>query len=136
MEPRKKVLVMVNESNFIVRLSGRKADSYYIDYSGVYKIAEIAKIAGLKPASLKEIYVSNGAVLEDAQEVYYFSSLDGAKKTILDIFDKIKVEQKGRLILLSEAEIEYIRMALINEGSNTLHISNKVKDTIFKKLNE
>jgi SAM-dependent MidA family methyltransferase len=127
---------MINESNFIVRQSGRNAGSYYIDYSGVYKVPEIAKIAGLKPTSLKEIYAGNGAVLDDIQKVYYFSSLDSAKKTIADIFNKIKVEQKGRIVMLSEAEIEYIRRALINEGANTLHVSNKVKDAIFKKLNE
>jgi hypothetical protein len=127
---------MVNESNFIARQSGRKPDHYYIDYSGVYKLGDISKISGMKAASLKAIYTDNGAVLDEAQDVYYFGSLDAAKKTISDIFIKIKVEQKGRLILLSEAEIEYIRMALINEGSNTIHVSNKVKDAIFRKLNE
>ena len=126
---------MLSETNFIVRLSGRKANSYYIDYSGVYKIIEIAKVAGLEPTAVKEIYLNNGAVYDDTQDVYYFGSLDSAKKVVSDICGNVHMDRKGRLIFLSEAEVEFIRKALINEGSNSIHLSNKVKDTIFKKLN-
>jgi len=126
---------MVNQSNFIVRISGKGADKYYIDYSGVYKANEIAKITGLKPTAVKEIYSGNGAVHDDSLDVYYFSSLDAAKKAIAEIFGNVKSELKGRLVHLSEAEVEYIRKALINEGSNTIHLKNKIKDEIFKKLN-
>lgn len=126
---------MVNESNLIVRLSGRKANSYYIDYSGVYKIIEIAKVAGMKPSAVKEIYLGNGGVYDETQDVYYFSSLDSAKKAVSEICSNIHDDKKGRLVLLTEGEVEYIRKALINEGSNTIHISSRVKDAIFKKLN-
>jgi hypothetical protein len=47
----------------------------------------------------------------------------------------MKSDQKGRIISLTDAEIEYIRKALINEGSNTIHLKNSIKDAIFKKLN-
>ncbi len=126
---------MLSESNFIVRLSGRKANHYYIDYSGVYKIIEIAKVAGLEPSAVKETYLQNGGVYDEGQDVYYFSSIDTAKKVVADICGNVQIDRKGRLIFLSEAEVEYIRKALINEGSNNIHLSNKVKDAIFKKLN-
>lgn len=126
---------MINESNFIVRISGRKESSYYIDYQGVYKITDIAKIIGTEAPKIKEIYLNNGGVHDSAQDVYYFSSINDAKNTISQILGVAKADHRGRLIFLSEAEIEYIRKALINENSNTIHISNSIKDAIFKKLN-
>lgn len=126
---------MVNESNFIVRLSGRRENSYYIDYSGVYKIIEIAKVAGMEPSRIKEIYQDNGGAYDESLDVYYFSSLEAAKKIILTICSNVNNNKKGRLVFLTESEIEFIRKALIYEGGNTLHISSKVKDAIFKKLN-
>ena len=126
---------MVNQSNFIARMSGRRKDNYYIDYSGAYKVVDIAKITGLDPTAVKEIYTGNGAVYDDSQEVHYFGSLESAKKAIAEIFGSVRSELKGRLVYLSEAEVEYIRKALINEGSNTIHLKNRIKDEIFKKLN-
>ena len=132
---RKEVMLVVNQSNFIVRMSGRRSDNYYIDYSGAYKANDIARITGLDPSAVKEIYTGNGAIYDDSQEVYYFGSLESTKKAIADIFDSVRVDFKGRLVYLSEAEVEYIRKALINEGSNTIHLKNKIKDEIFRKLN-
>lgn len=126
---------MINETNFIVRISGRKENGYYIDYLGVYKITEIAKLIGIKAPMIKEKYLAGGAEYEADLDVYYFNSIENAKKTIAELLKEMKSEQKGRLVLLSEAEIEFIRQALINEGVNTLHVGNKIKDAIFKKLN-
>ena len=117
-------------------MSGRRENSYYIDYLGVYKVLEIAKIAGLTPAAVKEIYLNNGGIYDETQDVYYFGSIEAAKKAISDILGKVKIEHRGRLIFLTEAEVELIRRALINEGNNTIHMKNKVKDAIFKKLND
>ena len=127
---------MVNESNFIVRVSGKKANSYYIDYSGVYKITEIARITGLEPSTVKEYYQNNGAVYDETQDIYYFGSIEAAKSTIAGIFGNVRSELKGRLLYLTEAEVEYIRKALINDGSNTIHLKNSIKDALFKKLNK
>ena len=44
-------------------------------------------------------------------------------------------DKRGRAVYLTEREIEYIRAALINENNNTIHVSSKIKDQIFKKLN-
>jgi hypothetical protein len=126
---------VVNQSNFIARMSGRRADNYYIDYSGAYKVSDIAKITGLKAIAVKEIYAGNGAVYDETQDVYYFGSLESAKKAIAEVFGGVRTDLKGKLVYLSESEVEYIRKALINEGSNTIHLKNKIKDEIFKKLN-
>ena len=126
---------MVNESNFIVRISGRRENSYYIDYQGVYKITEISKIVGIEAPKIKEIYLSNGGAYDEGQDVYYFNSIEAAKGSVSDILKSTKAEHKGRLIFLTETEIEYIRKALINENVQTIHVRNSVKDAIFKKLN-
>ena len=128
-------MTMVNESGFIVRRSGRRADNYYIDYSGSYRAGDIAKLTGLKPALVIGVYTDHGAILDESQEVYYFGSADAAKSAIEEVFGKIRADQRGKLVNLSEAEIEYIRQALINEGSNTIHLKSRIKDEIFKKLN-
>jgi hypothetical protein len=126
---------MVNESGFVVRKSGRHADNYYIDYSGSYRADDIAKLTGLKPSLVVAVYADHGAILDESQEVYYFGSTEAAKSAIGEIFGKIRADHKGKLVNLSEAEIEYIRQALINEGSNTIHLKSRIKDEIFKKLN-
>jgi hypothetical protein len=71
---------MVSESNFVVRVSGRMENSYYIDYLGAYKVMDIAKIAGVEPAVIKEIYLANGAEHDGRLDVFYFGNMENAKK--------------------------------------------------------
>lgn len=125
----------VSESNFIVRKSGRENESYYIDYLGVYKIVSISKLVRIDAVLIKEIYQKYDAVYFSELDVYYFKEIEKAKSAISDILKNMKSEQKGRIIQLTEAEIEYIRQALINEGVNSIRVNSKVKDNIFKKLN-
>jgi hypothetical protein len=127
---------MVNKTNFVVRMSGLRENSYYIDYLGAYKIDEIAELVGIKASVIKEKYLLNQAEHEESIDVYYFKSMENAQNAISEILKGVKEEKKGRTIVLTEAEVEYIRRALINEGSNTIHLRNKVKDAIFKKLND
>lgn len=127
---------MVSESNFVVRKSGRKDESYYIDYLGVYKINDLARIVGIKASAVKEKFLNNNAVYDEALEVYYFSSENSAKNTIAEIMRDVKSDIKGRVVHLTETEIEYIRKALINDGQSIMSMNNKIKDAIFKKLNE
>jgi hypothetical protein len=127
---------MVNLSSFIVRKSGRKENSYYIDYTGYYKTSDIARITGLETAAVTMIYIHHGAEYDGEQQVYYFGSLEAAKSAIAEIFSNVRPELKGKVLYLTEAEVEYIRRALINEGSNTIYLKSRIKDEIFKKLNE
>jgi len=126
---------MVNQSGFIVRKSGIREDGYYIDYAGAYTIGDIAKLTGVKAAKITQIYSDHGAIFDDSQNVYYFRSSEAAKNAIGELFANVSPHRKAKAVYLSEAEIEFIRRALINEGSNTLSLKSKIKDEIFKKLN-
>jgi hypothetical protein len=102
---------------------------------GVFKLTDISKLTHLEVQFLKEKYMEHGATYFSDLDVYYFHDVDETKKAISDIMKNLKTEQKGRIIQLTEAEIEYIRQALINEGVNNIGIGSKIKDNIFKKLN-
>lgn len=128
-------MAMVNESGFIVRKSGIRQGDYYIDYAGTYTVGDIAKLTGVKAAKIMEIYSENGAIFDDVQNVYFFRSTESAKNAVGELFANVKPEKKAKAVYLSEAEVEYIRRALINEGSNTLYLKGKIKDEIFRKLN-
>ncbi len=125
----------ISESSFIVRKSGRKDNNFYIDYQGIYKITEIAKVVHIEASAIKEIYLQYNAVYDAELDVYYFINIESAKHAVSDILRNLKHEQKGRVVQFTEAEIEYIRQALINEGVNNIRVSSKIKDNIFKKLN-
>ena len=126
---------MFNESNFIVRTSGKRDGCFYIDYGGEYRISGIAKAAGLDVSQIKEIYLSNKGLYDESQEIYYFESVQSAKNVVLSVLKKVGVAYRGKLLFLTDIEIEYIRKALINEVGNYIHVNDKVKDNIFKKLN-
>ena len=125
---------MIDTSGFIIRSSGRKADSFYIDYFGHYKVSEISKESKIDAEKLSGIYISNGGILDTALDVFYFNDIGDARKTLDSIFSSMKKKDRGRAIIFTGAEIEYIRSALINE-SGFAGINNKLKDEIFKKLN-
>lgn len=127
---------MSKRGNYIVRRSGRNENHYYIDYQGYYKVSDISRISGIDFPSLLEIYRKYSTEYCKELDVFYLDSIDKAKELIDLIIKKSGRKSNERLILLTEKEIEYIRLALINEGSNTIRISNKIKDAIFKKLNE
>jgi hypothetical protein len=126
---------MVNDKNFIVRASAKKANCHYIDYLGQYKINDLSNLTGISEDNLGKIFTENKGFLDNELQVFYFNSIKDAEATIKKILTNITSEKHERALYLTEPEIEYIRQALINEGSNTLHIRNKIKDDIFKKLN-
>jgi hypothetical protein len=125
---------MIDSANFIVRSSGRKGGYYYIDYLGQYKITDISKEVRIKSSKITEIYLENGGIIDQSFEVYYFDDFLKAKKVISEITSKITAVNKGKNILFTEAEIEQIRKALINDSGN-FGVDSKNKDEILKKLN-
>jgi hypothetical protein len=125
---------MIDKVNFIVRSSGRLDGQYYIDYRGLYKAADISRAAKIDQEKLGGVYLSNGGTLDTTLDIYYFTDMISAKKTISEIYAMIKKPNKGRVVTLTEPEIDYIRNALINEAGFAA-INTKVKDAIFKKLN-
>jgi hypothetical protein len=127
---------MVYEANFLVRKSGKRADSYYVDYMGAYSIPDLSKVVGLKPKFIEEIYARHGAVYDKEIDVFYFSNAEKAREAVNEILSNIKPANIGKAVYLTTEEIEVIRQALINEGVNTIGVKNKIKDAIFRKLND
>jgi hypothetical protein len=127
---------MVYESNFLVRKSGKRENSFYIDYTGSYTVRDLSKILGLKASIVEDIYKRHGAIHDETLDIYYFESADDARASLEDILGEITPDNIGRAVYLTNEEIELIRQALINEGVNTIGTKSKIKDTIFRKLNE
>lgn len=126
---------MFDTMHFLVRSSGTHEGQCYIDYSGLYKTADIARQTGLEPRRVEEIYRAGGGVLDEAAGVFYFDTCVAAQAVITVILDGMKSSQKGRAVVLTEREIECIRRALISDGAVPFGISAKLKDSILKKLN-
>lgn len=121
--------------SFTIRSSGRAPDKYYIDCAGSYKISEIAEMTGIEKGMLEEIYFIHGAKLDDAIGVYYFPSRDCAVPAVKQIEEYFSKQGTGKVVFLTFEEIEYIRQALINEGSNIINVRNELKKGIFDKFN-
>ena len=121
--------------NFMVRSSGRFMGKCYIDYKGMYKLADIARETKLPEETLRDIYGRTGGVFDEAMGVYYFEGSAGAKEAVTLVLEKLGVGVKGRAVLLTEREIDVIRRALISDGAVPFGIEAKAKDSILKKLN-
>ena len=121
--------------NYIVRHSGKKPGFFYVDSQGRYKVRDISKISGIEAHDLAVLYRTYSSEYSNDMDVYYFDSTDRANALIDAILERSGQKENGRLIYLTEKEIDYIRKALINEGSNNIHISSAIKDKIFNKLN-
>jgi len=115
--------------------SGKRENSFYIDYAGSYTLEDIAKIVSLETALINTIYTQFDAVHDPALDVYYFSSSENAHECIEQLFMHIHKDIICKALYFTDAEIQYIRQALINEGVNTIKLKNTIKDDIFKKLN-
>lgn len=125
---------MIDTAQFIVRNSGRYQDNFYIDYRGLYKITEISEAIHLDIKKITKIYLTNKGIYDEELEVYYFKGIANAKNALDEILNSVKLAQKGKNIFLNEAELEYVRKALINE-SGTVGNNSRLKDSILKKLN-
>lgn len=126
---------MVDITAFIIRSSGKKRGNFYIDYTGLYKVTDISKEVKVDPKKLSDLYISHGAVLDEEDEIFYFSDFGSAKDAMTGIVSMVKPGSSCRSVRFTEAEIEYIRKALINDGSGNIGVNQKMKDNIFKKLN-
>jgi hypothetical protein len=122
--------------NACISIASSILPEYIISSAKAIEITGIAKVVGVEPPRIKEIYLSNGASYDEVQDVYYFGSAESANRAVSEITMGMDSNHKGRLIFLTEAEVEYIRKALINENVNTIHVKNRVKDDIFRKLNK
>ncbi|NDL67604.1 hypothetical protein [Anaerotalea alkaliphila] len=125
---------MIIESSFIPRKSGL-GKGYYIDCAGSYLVSDLAKETQLPEGRLHSIFEKHNATLDLGSQVYYFTTPADAKMAIQEILSQVPLDERGKAVYLTEAEIEYIRRALINEDANMLAMRTSVRDTIFRKLN-
>lgn len=126
---------MVLKSNFVVRKSAYNG-AYYIDYNGHYTLQDISNEIHQPVKKLQEVYEKFDGTFSSEMNVFYFPSLELAKHAVEEALSGVDAADRGKAIYLTESEIEYIRKALINEDSNIISLKTKIKDTIFKKLNE
>ncbi len=125
---------MPNLYGFMVRGSGRFPGKHYIDQDGYYALGDLAEATGLSKAKLEQAYLKNGAAYEESLGVFFFNSRDAALETIREL-DEMLAGSAGKSVYLSFEEIDYIRQALINEGSNVISVRNELKRRIFEKFN-
>jgi hypothetical protein len=120
--------------DLIVRRSG-VYDKYYLDYNGHYIIEEVSEALGYELDSLRHIFEINSGKYDDQHDVYYFPSTTDVKEVISEIVKKVRPSKVEIPVKLTYEEIEYIRRALINEDSNVIFTGNKLRESIFSKLN-
>ena len=126
---------MKNMKSFSVRGSGRKPGKFYIDCAGHYAAGDIAEVTGTDKQTIENAYKAEGAELDDSVGVYYFSSREAALAAVRSLEEGMSAHGAGKVVFLTFEEIEYIRQALINEGSNIIYVRNDLKKTIFDKFN-
>ena len=71
---------------------------------------------------------------EDSLGVYFFDSREKALDAVREL-EAILAGASGKAVFLTHEEIDYIRQALINEGSNVISVRNELKRRIFEKFN-
>lgn len=123
----------MRNNGFMVRKSSIKEKGYYIDFEGEYSIDGIKKLTGID--TIQAIYLEYKAIYDEEREVYYFESEDIADQAITALVKLLRKSEHVRKVELTESEIEYIRRALINEDSNVIFTKNKIRESIFDKLN-
>ncbi len=126
---------MKSMRNFSIRGSGRLSERYYIDCAGKYKTADIAEITGASKEKVEALYQAHKGELDDGVGVFYFPSREDALDVLKELETILDGRGAGKLVFLTFEEIDYIRQALINEGSNIINVRNDLKKYIFDKFN-
>jgi hypothetical protein len=92
-------------------------------------------MAGIDETKLEEIYLEHDAQLDKRADVYYFPSREQALSVLKKLEEYYSSSGTGKVVFLTFEEMEYIRQALINEGSNIINVRNELKKGIFDKFN-
>lgn len=110
-------------------------DKFCIDCAGKNKIGDISEMTGIEAGKIEEICLQHEALLDEIADVPYFPSREQAAEALKLLEDYSSVKETGKLVFLTFEEMEYIRQALINEGSNIINVRNELKKGIFDKFN-
>ena len=125
----------MSNNGFALRKSGVKEGFFYIDYEGEYQPERIKKATGISVDTIQGIYKEAEGEYNEQFDVYYFKSEESAQEAIKSLARSLRKSDHVRTVELTESEIEYIRRALINEDSNVIFTKNKIRESIFDKLN-
>ena len=123
----------MRNNGFMIRKSGVKESDYYIDFDGEYVVENIKRTTGID--NILNIYKEHNAEYDESRNVYYFKSEEAAEEAINELVKLLKKSDHVRKVGLTGSEIEYMRRALINEDSNVIFTKNKIRESIFDKLN-
>ncbi len=121
-------------AEWTVRGSGRFPGKYYIDLAGRYLPADLTSITGIEEARIEAICLRGGADANNEFGVPFFNSREDALGVVWE-FEALLPGAAGKTVFLTNEEIDYIRQALINEGSNVVSVRNELKRRIFDKFN-
>lgn len=125
----------MNKIVLTIRGSGRNPGKCYLDLNGSYALSEIAEAIHAGRSELEQIVGKNDAAFDSDIGVWYFPDRDRALAALQEIEGRFCATEAGRSVYLTNEEIEYIRQALINEGSNVISVRNELKHRIFEKFN-
>lgn len=121
-------------SGLTVRGSGRFPGKHYVDLSGRFAAGDIAEVIGLSKESVEAVYQRFGAEYDTGIGVWFFDAREPALDAIRALGEQL-AGLSGKAVFLTNEEIDYIRQALINEGSNIINVRNELKKRIFEKIN-
>lgn len=122
-------------NGFMIRQSALKDGQFYIDFNGEFEVEMISKKTRIEGALIQRTYDENAGEFNADRHVYYFPKRGNAADAVEILNGLVKKSSVSRTVELTEAEIEYIRKALINEDSNIIFTNNKIRTSIFEKLN-
>lgn len=127
---------MIYADDFRVEKSWLIEGNFYIEYRDISSITALSEITRIKAEKIEKIFTKNNGVYSQENGIYYFSDYNDAENAMKQLLEHVKTARKTRTINLTDKEIEYIRKALVNENSNIIHVDNRIKDEIFRKLNK
>ena len=125
----------MTHTEWMVRSSGRFPGKHYIDIAGQYLPADIAAQTGLELQKVEALYRHGGGSNDNPLGVWFFDSRDAALGVIREL-ESLQGGNSGKTVFLTYEELDYIRQALINEGSNVISVRNELKKRIFDKFNK
>jgi hypothetical protein len=124
----------MTNAEWTVRGSGRFPGKYYIDLAGRYQPADLAALTGVAREKIEALCLRAGASSENEFAVPFFDSREAALGVVREL-ETLMPGVAGKTVFLTTEELDYLRQALINEGSNVISVRNEIKRRIFDKFN-
>ena len=124
----------MTHTEWTVRGSARYPGKYYIDLAGRYQPEDLAALTGVDQEKLEALCLRAGASTANEVGVPFFDSREAALGVVREL-EALLPGVAGKTVFLTIEELDYLRQALINEGSNVISVRNEIKRRIFDKFN-